>query len=51
VVPALVCREDQDVGIGPEGEDSLALKWGVVATGGEGFGKIGLGDMDRMWEM
>ena len=25
---ALVCQEDQDVGIGPEGAESLALKWG-----------------------
>ena len=25
---ALVCQEDQDVGIGPEGAKSLALRWG-----------------------
>ena len=25
---ALVCREDQDVWIGPEGAESLALRWG-----------------------
>ena len=25
---ALVCREDKDVGIGPEGAESLVLRWG-----------------------
>ena len=29
---ALVCREDKDVGIGPEGAKSLALRWGYTSV-------------------
>ena len=29
---AVICREDQDVGIGPEGAESLALRWGKVTN-------------------
>ena len=39
---ALVCQKDQDVGTGPEGAESLVLKRGYIAIGGEGFGKVGL---------
>ena len=29
---ALVCWEDKDVGIGPEGAKSLALRWGYTSV-------------------
>ena len=44
VLTTLICREDQDVGIGSEGAKSLVLKRGYVATRGEGFGKVCLVD-------
>ena len=48
---ALVCQEDQEVGIGPEGVESWRSRVVRLLPEGRDLVKLGWETVDRMWEM